>query len=98
MLAPAFVALLVVLFVWVVPWSQQARLNREMALSVAAATPGIRLRPVQIVVHTLFTFLVFFTTISSAGLVRHSCINWRARKSRDMTVPSGSFRASAISR
>lgn len=32
MLAPAFVALLIVLFVWVAPRWQQARLNREMAI------------------------------------------------------------------
>jgi hypothetical protein len=32
MLAPALVPLLVVLFVWVAPWLQQVRLNREMAI------------------------------------------------------------------
>ena len=31
-LAPAFVALLIVLFVWAPPWLQQARVNREMAI------------------------------------------------------------------
>ena len=32
MLAPAFVALLIVLFVWIAPRLQQARLNREVAI------------------------------------------------------------------
>jgi anti-sigma factor RsiW len=32
MLAPAFVALLIVLFVWAAPWLQLARVNREMAI------------------------------------------------------------------
>jgi hypothetical protein len=32
MLAPAFVALLIVFFVWAAPWLQQARMNREMAI------------------------------------------------------------------
>jgi hypothetical protein len=32
MLAPAFVALLIVLFGWATPWLQQARVNREMAI------------------------------------------------------------------
>ena len=32
MLAPAFVALLIALVVWAIPWLQQARVNREMAI------------------------------------------------------------------
>ena len=32
MLAPAFVALLIVIFVWAAPWLQQARVKREMAI------------------------------------------------------------------
>jgi hypothetical protein len=32
MLAPAFVALLIVFFVWAAPWLQLARVNREMAI------------------------------------------------------------------
>src|SRR5580698_4391603 len=65
------------------------------AVFVAAGTPGIHLRSAQVAVHTQFTFLIFFTNVSATGLARLSCSNWRARESRDMTVPSGSSRASA---
>ena len=72
--------------------------QRLKGLFVAARTPGIHFRSVQVAIHIPFTFLIFFTNVSAPGVARVSCSNWRARESRDMTVPSGSSRASAISR
>src|ERR1700758_366057 len=72
--------------------------QRLKGLFVAARTPCIHLRSVQVAIHIPFTFLIFFTNVSAPGVARISCSNWRARESRDMTVPSGSSRASAISR
>jgi hypothetical protein len=72
--------------------------TRAEIFFVAAGTPGMHLRSVRVAVHTPFTFLIFFTSVGATGLARLSCSNWWARESRDMTVPSGSSRASAISR